>query len=68
MNWQADSFHVYGKDQKDFTERFWNRLGSTTLEERVYHFFDPAIQEIWAEAEGAVLEKIARHDREHVGR
>jgi thymidylate synthase len=50
MNWQADSFHLYGKDQKDFKERFWNRLSITAFEDRVYRFFSEEIQEIWREA------------------
>jgi thymidylate synthase len=65
LNWQADSYHIYGKDRAAFQERLLKRLGTTRFEDRVYAFRDPAIQEIWVEAEAAVREKIARHDREH---
>ncbi len=68
LNWQADSYHVYGKDQKDFEQRFWNRLATTSFEERVYFFFDDAIQEIWREAEAGVRAKIARQDESRAGR
>jgi thymidylate synthase len=65
LNWQADSYHVYGKDRAAFEERLLKRLGSTRFEDRVYFFRDEAIQEIWREAEVAVRAKIGRHDREH---
>ena len=31
LNWQADSYHLYGKDQKDFTARFQDRLAVSSL-------------------------------------
>jgi thymidylate synthase len=62
LNWQADSFHIYGKDQEEFTGRFWNRLESTAFDDRVFLFFDEAIQEIWEEAEVNIKEKIERYD------
>ena len=62
MNWQADSYHLYGKDQQEFRERFWNRLKSTEFDDRIYYFFDENIQEIWNEAEEKVMEKIRNYD------
>jgi thymidylate synthase len=62
LNWQADSYHLYGKDQADFRSRFWDRLGSTDFADRVFHFHDDLIQEIWNEAEAAVLKKIADYE------
>jgi thymidylate synthase len=62
LNWHADSYHIYGKDQKDFTERFWNRLPKTAFADRVFLFFSPEIQEMWREAEGTALAKIAAYD------
>ena len=62
LNWQADSYHLYGKDQEEFKYRFWNRLEETSFTERVFNFFDETIQEIWTEAENKVMEKIARYD------
>jgi thymidylate synthase len=64
LNWQADSYHIYGKDQGDFEQRFWRRLSSTSFEERTFNFFDESIEEIWREAEETVRAKIERHDRE----
>lgn len=58
MNWQADSMHIYGKDIKTLKERLIDRLDKTTLEDRVYNFNDPEIQEIWIESETAIKEKI----------
>jgi len=62
LNWQADSYHIYGKDQKDFTERFWNRLPKTAFAGRVFLFFSPEIQEMWKEAEKTALAKIAAYE------
>ena len=62
LNWQADSYHLYGKDQKDFRERFQGRLAGSSFEDRVFMFFDPAVQEIWKEAEAAADRKIRSYD------
>jgi thymidylate synthase len=57
INWQADSFHIYGSELKTFEERFLKRLETTTFEERVYHFFDEDIQEMYKECEPMIIEK-----------
>jgi thymidylate synthase len=62
LNWQADSFHIYGKDQKQFKELFWDRLDTTDFEERTYRFDDEVIREIYTEAEAAVTQKIRDFD------
>ena len=59
MNWQADSFHIYGKDIEQAEQRLFKRLTTTTFEERVFHFSDPAIAEMYHEEEAAILKKIA---------
>jgi len=59
MNWQADSFHIYGKDIEQAEQRLFNRLETTTFEDRVYHFSDPNIAEMYHEEEAAILRKIA---------
>lgn len=64
LNWQADSFHLYGKDQGDFQNRFWNRLEVTSFEDRTYNFYDETIQEIWEESEEKALAKIRWYDAE----
>ena len=67
LNWQADSYHIYGKDQEGFAGRFYNRLDKTAFEDRVFYFFDETIQEIWKEAEEEVAEKIIKYDTERSG-
>lgn len=58
MNWQADSWHIYGKDIQQFKERLYNRLDSTSFEDRVYNFYDQDIQEMYRECEPDILKKI----------
>lgn len=65
MNWQADSWHIYGKDINAAKERLIDRIGSTDFEDRVYEFSDEMIREIYDEAEEAVLKKIKTYDEEH---
>jgi thymidylate synthase len=68
LNWHADSFHIYGKDIEQARQRLFDRLATTTFEDRVYRFADPMIQEIYAEAEGAVREKIRAFDGRRASR
>ena len=65
LNWQADSYHIYGKSIAEAEARLFDRLQTTTFEERVFNFRDPMIRQIYEEAREAVLEKIANFDREH---
>jgi thymidylate synthase len=65
LNWQADSFHIYGKDLEQARQRLFNRLGTTAFEDRTYEFRDETIQAIYKEAGGVVLEKIRTHDEEY---
>jgi len=65
MNWQADSFHIYGKDINAAKERLIDRIGNTDFEDRVYEFSDEMIREIYDEAEEVVLKKIKTYDEEH---
>lgn len=58
MNWQADSWHIYGKDIAQAKARLFNRIDSSTFEERTYNFNDEMIQDIWKESEKTILEKI----------
>lgn len=59
MNWQADSFHIYGKDIQQAEERLFNRIATSTFQERVYYFNDEMIQEMYHEEEANILAKIA---------
>ncbi len=65
LNWQADSYHIYGKDIADAKKRLFDRLESTSFEKRVYKLSDPMIQEIYDEAGPAIEEKIRAYDRDH---
>lgn len=65
LNWQADSYHIYGKDIKDVTERLLNRIKNSDFEDRVYRLSDEMIREIYDEAEEEVRTKIAEYDSTH---
>lgn len=58
LNWQADSFHIYGKDIETANQRLFARIPTTRFEDRVYNFHDPDIKEIYLEAEAPIREKI----------
>ena len=68
LNWQADSYHIYGKDIENAGKRLFDRLEATEFKDRVFNFRDPMIHQIFKEAEGEVLEKIKRFDSEHRNR
>ena len=65
INWQADSYHIYGKDIQAAKERLFDRLATTNFEDRVYEFNDETIREMYDEAEAEILEKIKAYDAEH---
>ena len=65
LNWQADSYHIYGKDIAAAKQRLFDRLTTTTFTERTYNLSDEMIREIYNEAEPAVRQKIAEYDRTH---
>jgi len=62
MNWQADSYHIYGKDIENAKNLLFNRLDKTTFEQRIFNFNDEMIQEMYNEAEGCVIQKVKEHD------
>ncbi len=68
LNWQADSYHIYGKDIVTARQRMLDRLASTTFDDRTYAFTDPMIQEIFNEAEATVREKIRATDAASAGK
>ncbi len=65
INWQADSYHIYGKDIKDFENRFYYRSLITSIKDRTYSLDDPEIKLIWDESEQKVIDKIKKYDEEH---
>jgi thymidylate synthase len=62
MNWQADSYHIYGKDIQTAKERLFDRIAEMPFEERTIPFHDPFILEMYNSAEAAVLSKIREVD------
>ena len=68
LNWQADSYHIYGKDIATARQRLFDRLGTTSFADRTYEFTDPMIQEIYMEAEATVREKIRVTDAASEGK
>lgn len=65
LNWQADSFHIYGKDIKTAKERLFDRTEEMSFEERTMPFNDPFIREMYDNAEPAILQKIKKFDERH---
>jgi thymidylate synthase len=65
MNWQADSYHIYGKDIKTAKEMLFDRIGLIKLEERVYNFNDEFIRQMYSDAEKPIINKIAEFDKCH---
>jgi len=65
LNWQADSYHIYGKDIQLAKEMLFDRLGELSLEERTYNFTNEFIKEMYNGAELRILEKIKDYDLNH---
>jgi thymidylate synthase len=62
LNWQADSYHIYGKDIQSAKEMLFDRVNEMSFEERVYNFDDDFIKEMYDSAEAKVLDKIKELD------
>ena len=62
LNWQADSYHIYGKDIEQARERLFERIDSLQLEERTFNFSDDYIREMYDDAEPRILAKIGQYD------
>lgn len=65
MNWQADSFHIYGKDIAQAQAMLFDRLDTMTFEERTYNFNDDFIREMYDMAEPQILQKIKNYKERH---
>lgn len=63
LNWQADSFHIYGKDVETARQRLFQRIPSTRFEDRVLDFWEGEIQDMYREAEGPIREKIRQTEK-----
>jgi thymidylate synthase len=62
MNWQADSYHIYGRDLQHAKEMLFDRINDMSLEERTYNFSDDFIREMYDSSEPAILNKIKEYD------
>jgi len=65
LNWQADSYHIYGKDIITAKERLFDRVEDMPFLERTMPFNDPFIRDMYEQAEPAVLKKIREFDERH---
>ena len=65
LNWQADSYHIYGRDIEKAKTLLFDRIESMTLEERTMEFNNEFIREMYDDAEARILKKIEEHDRSH---
>ncbi len=64
LNWHADSFHIYGKDIETARARLFDRIETTEFSDRVYHFSDPMIREIYDECVPTIREKLRAFDEQ----
>jgi len=62
MNWQADSYHIYGKDIQQAKERLFDRVADMAFGERTMPFNDPFIRDMYDQAEASVIAKIKAFD------
>lgn len=65
LNWQADSYHIYGKDIQQARERLFDRVKDMAFEERTMPFNDPFIRDMYDQAEPVILQKIKDFDERH---
>ena len=62
MNWQADSYHIYGKDILAAKQLLFDRIDSIPFEERTFNFSDDFISDMYHGAEAAIMTKIKNYD------
>lgn len=65
LNWQADSYHIYGKDIEYAKQLLFDRIDTISFEERIFNFNDDFILYMYDNAEAAVLKKIEDYDKSH---
>lgn len=65
LNWQADSYHIYGRDIEKAKTMLFDRIETMTLEERTMEFNNAFIREMYDDAEPRILKKIEEHDQSH---
>ncbi len=62
LNWQADSYLIYGKDILAAKERLFDRVADMAFEERTMPFNDDFIRDMYEQAEPGIIQKIKEHD------
>ena len=62
LNWQADSYHIYGKDIVSAQQLLFDRIDSIDFIDRTFNFYDDFIAEMYNGAEAAILDKIKNYD------
>ena len=65
MNWQADSYHIYGRDILEAKEMLFDRVNELSIEERTFNFSDDFIRDMYEGAEQSILDKIKEYDLSH---
>ena len=65
MNWQADSYHIYGKDIAQAKAMLFDRVYTMPFDDRIYNFNDPFIREMYQEAGDKIIKKIKDFDIAH---
>ncbi len=65
LNWQADSYHIYGRDIASAKEMLFDRIAEMDMAERTMNFNDDFIRDMYESAEPGILEKIERYDSSH---
>lgn len=58
LDWQADSYHIYGKDLAHAKALLFDRIEATAFADRTLAFHDPTVQEMYHEEEAVILEKV----------
>jgi thymidylate synthase len=65
LNWQADSYHIYGKDIANCRKALIDKIESgAPFAKRVFNFQDPNIQEMYHECEAGILAKIQKTEQD----
>jgi len=65
LNWQADSYHIYGRDIEKAKTMLFDRIKTMSLEERTMEFNNEFIREMYNDAEPKILKKIEEYDKSH---
>lgn len=64
LNWQADSYHIYGKDIEQARAMLFDRVDELQIEERTFNFSADYIKQMYDSAEPGILEKIKEYNKE----